>query len=213
MKDARLTRRQWLTGDFVPDSPNLKSAQARTGHPDERGSNNSDQQNHDERNDRADSRRHGLFPVFRPPGAIGESEFLASCTRCGDCIAACPYEAIRIAPASFRSAAGTPVIDAYAQPCWMCSDQPCVTACNTGALLPDAPVAIGTAAVDKTTCLAWQKNFCTVCHEQCPVPGAIELEIARPQINPLLCTGCGVCLYVCPAPAKSILLTPKPISS
>ncbi|MCA9157748.1 MAG: hypothetical protein KDA72_05440, partial [Planctomycetales bacterium] len=32
------------------------------------------------------------IPVFRPPGAIEEQRFLAGCTRCGDCITACPYD-------------------------------------------------------------------------------------------------------------------------
>jgi ferredoxin len=31
------------------------------------------------------------FPLLRPPGAIAEPDFLATCTRCGDCAKACPH--------------------------------------------------------------------------------------------------------------------------
>ena len=35
---------------------------------------------------------------FRPPGAADEISFLASCTRCGDCVTVCPVQAIIKAP-------------------------------------------------------------------------------------------------------------------
>jgi len=41
---------------------------------------------------------------FRPPGAAPEVEFLASCTRCGDCIDVCPVHAIVKAPATAGTA-------------------------------------------------------------------------------------------------------------
>src|SRR2546426_6378315 len=44
---------------------------------------------------------------FRPPGAAAELAFLASCTRCGDCIDVCPVHAIIKAPPSAGLAAGT----------------------------------------------------------------------------------------------------------
>jgi len=59
---------------------------------------------------RASARR--ALPVLRPPGAIDEATFLAECTRCEDCIEACPHDAIVRAPARLRDAAGTPIIDA-----------------------------------------------------------------------------------------------------
>ena len=40
-------------------------------------------------------------PVLRPPGAISEKAFLQACTRCEECIHACPKDAIQRAPKKF----------------------------------------------------------------------------------------------------------------
>lgn len=152
------------------------------------------------------------FPLLRPPGAIGESAFLAGCTRCGDCIRACPHQAIRLAPERLRSAAGTPIIDPAEQPCLMCPDTPCITACTPGVLRrqPEAPVpAIGVARIATVDCLAHQGSTCTTCSERCPVEGAIILTRGRPQIAADLCTGCGNCHHVCPAPRNAVLVMPR----
>ena len=152
--------------------------------------------------------RRQTFPLLRPPGAIEESQFLHVCTRCNDCISACPHHAIVQAPIRYRQAAGTPMIDPIQSPCMMCPDMPCIAACESGALRPDVPVLMGTARIDTTTCLAHQRSFCTVCSEHCPVPCAIELSEGKPRINESKCTGCGVCQHVCPAPENAILLMP-----
>lgn len=155
------------------------------------------------------SERYGKsFPVLRPPGAIEEEAFLAGCTRCDACIKACPHDSITHAPARFRRAAGTPMIDPIRQPCWMCEDTPCITACEPGVLRRELPIRMGIARVDPTTCLAHQGSFCTVCAEQCPVESAMEVVNGRPRIHEDRCTGCGVCQHVCPAPANAILLMP-----
>ena len=147
-------------------------------------------------------------PVFRPPGAIEEQQFLNGCTRCGDCITACPYDAIRLAPSRFGIAAGTPIIDADYQACLMCEDFPCITACQPGVLIGSIPKVMGTALVTQHLCLAHHGTTCTVCSERCPVPGAIEVSDGKPFIHEDRCSGCGVCRYVCPAPENAILLMP-----
>jgi ferredoxin-type protein NapG len=150
------------------------------------------------------------FPILRPPGAIAEDAFLEGCTRCDACVEACPHGSIVHAPARFRRAAGTPMIDPAQQPCWMCEDTPCVHACEPRVLRSELPVKIGLARIDVTMCMAHQGSFCTVCSEQCPVAGAIELVNGRPRIVEDACTGCGVCQHVCPAPGNAILLMPLP---
>lgn len=152
------------------------------------------------------------IPVLRPPGAVAESRFLRDCTRCGDCITACPYQAIHLGEARLRQAAGTPVIDPAQQPCWQCVDAPCITACQPGVLRRDADgglPAMGTARVAVLDCLAHQGTTCTTCVERCPVPGAITLDGGRPIIEGDTCTGCGVCQHVCPAPRNAIILMPR----
>ncbi len=147
------------------------------------------------------------LPVHRPPGAAPEAELLAGCTRCMDCAGACPHQAIRVAPARLGAAAGTPVIEAAEAPCWMCADRPCITACEPGVLSARRPARMGSARVLAHDCIA--ATGCSVCVEQCPVPGAISRVGGRPVIDAERCTGCGVCLHVCPAPRKAILLLPR----
>ena len=91
----------------------------------------------------------------------------------------------------------------------MCSDTPCITACETGALVAEAGVSMGSAQILMQSCLAHQNSFCTVCSEQCPVAGAIDVIDGKPVINAAVCTGCGVCDFACPAPHKAILIRPK----
>lgn len=148
------------------------------------------------------------FPILRPPGAVNEESFLENCTRCDACIEACPHDAIVHAPVRFRQAAGTPMINALTSPCRMCNDFPCIAACEPKVLRMDLPKAIGTARIDMQTCLAYQNSFCTVCSEQCPVQGAIELTNGKPRIVEQKCTGCGICQHVCPAPQNAVMLMP-----
>jgi ferredoxin-type protein NapG len=148
------------------------------------------------------------LPMLRPPGALDEASFLSTCTKCDDCARACPYQAITHAPARYKHAAGTPMIDPVAAPCHMCPDTPCVTACKPGALRNGRPLKMGTAVIQGFQCLAFQKSFCTVCSEQCPVDGAIGIDGGKPVINDAACTGCGVCQYACPAPQNAILVLP-----
>lgn len=148
------------------------------------------------------------FPVLRPPGAIEESAFLDGCTRCNACVEMCPHDAITHAPARFRRAAGTPMIDPIKSPCRMCDDFPCIAACEPNVLRMAMPKKMGIARIDIFTCLAHTGSFCTVCSEHCPVEQAIEVINGKPRIMEDTCTGCGVCQHVCPAPANAILLMP-----
>lgn len=148
------------------------------------------------------------LPMLRPPGAVDESSFLTNCTRCGDCITACPHETLFEAPIRFRGAAGTPMFDPAEKPCWMCEDAPCVTACGPSVLTHDAGFHMGTAWIQEQTCLAYQGSFCSVCDERCPVEGALIVENGKPRIDETVCTGCGVCQHVCPAPQNAIVIMP-----
>lgn len=148
------------------------------------------------------------IPVHRPPGAVAEAQFMAGCTRCGDCIEACPYDAIRKAPGRLGPVAGTPIIEADTAACMMCEDFPCIASCNPGVLSSAIVPIMGTARIKPHLCLAHHHTTCTVCVERCPVDGAIAVADGQPTVDENLCTGCGVCRYVCPAPENAILLMP-----
>lgn len=152
--------------------------------------------------------RRFALPIHRPPGAVDEVSFLNGCTRCNECISACPVGAIVHAPARFREAAGTPMIDLHASACIMCEDTPCIAACKPGVLNANQPRKMGVAWIQTMACLAHTGSFCTVCSERCPVPSAIEVSAGKPRINGSACTGCGVCASVCPAPTNAIVVMP-----
>ena len=145
-----------------------------------------------------------------PPGAPSEPEFLAACTRCDACLMACPHEAIRRAGHEFGAQReGAPVIAPTQQPCWMCKDLPCISACTPGALRPLADpreARMGVIAIDHARCFAAQGSICDVCAERCPVrPKAVRVAFGEaPQLDTELCTGCAVCAWLCPAQAIDV---------
>ena len=78
---------------------------------------------------------NGWVKRLRPPGALPEREFLASCIKCGQCVQVCPVKAINLADAKDGFGNGVPFIDARAQACdFSCDAVQCVLACPTGAL-------------------------------------------------------------------------------
>ena len=141
------------------------------------------------------------IPVLRPPGAIAEKAFLQACSRCDECIHACPKDAIQRVPKKMGFLIhNTPYIDPMRNPCVMCTDLPCIPACPDGALLPVqelSDVSMGYAILDKKKCQAYGDTFCQQCVIDCPVPGAIHQIDNKPVIDKNICRGCGVCMRSC----------------
>ena len=98
-------------------------------------------------------------PLLRPPGAISERQFLQACSHCDECIHACPKDAILRAPKKMGFLVfNTPYIDPMRNPCVMCTDLPCISACPDKALLPVqelSDVNMGYAILDKNKCQAY----------------------------------------------------------
>ncbi|MBI3147714.1 MAG: 4Fe-4S dicluster domain-containing protein [Betaproteobacteria bacterium] len=79
-------------------------------------------------------------PRLRPPGALDEKDFLASCIKCGQCVQVCPVQAIKLADLVDGLGVGVPYIDARDQACdFSCDAVQCVLACPTGALTYQKP--------------------------------------------------------------------------
>lgn len=149
-------------------------------------------------------RRSGLL---RPPGAIPEARFLVTCERCSHCLEACEPGAIRRLGEEYGEAAGTPVIDPEDVPCTLCEDPPCAAACPSGALEPlvREKARMGLAVLERTRCLLAEGQPCDYCAVRCPLGEvAIRLGDAGPVIDPVGCTGCGVCAHICPTHALRI---------
>ncbi len=143
---------------------------------------------------------------LRPPGALEEERFVATCIKCGRCMEVCPYRSIFLAPYSAGAVYGTPVIDPLKKPCYLCMKCPGV--CPTGSLRPVSKeeAGMGRARIIKKTCLSYNITVCNLCFKKCPLRGrAITLdELLRPVVMEGGCVGCGVCTYVCPTEPVSI---------
>ena len=131
--------------------------------------------------------------LIRPPGSLEEKEFLARCIRCGQCMKACPTNAIQ--PALFDAGVEglwTPMLVMRVGFCeyncvqcsqvcptgaiWkMTEDQKIGKAARPGSNGEPKPVKIGTAFFNRGRCLPWAMDTpCIVCEEFCPVsPKAI----------------------------------------
>ncbi len=174
--------------------------------------------------------------ALRPPGALDEFAFLTACTRCGDCIPACPQDAILKGGPAMGLGLNAPYIDPRGMPCFLCTDLPCIKACpeEAGALLwpsrttktgeaLDGPRAVqmGTAHILEKLCLTFQREdheaqACRTCVDRCPYPGvAIQVvdtadgSIPHPEVMEEFCTGCGLCVFGCPTPSPAITVIPR----
>ncbi|HEY3426072.1 MAG TPA: 4Fe-4S dicluster-binding protein [Negativicutes bacterium] len=65
---------------------------------------------------------------------------------------------------------------------------------------------IGTAAIDKNRCLAWnEEKLCFLCGEQCPVQAIDGDELRRPAVQREKCVGCGACENGCPVEGEAAI--------
>jgi ferredoxin-type protein NapG len=100
---------------------------------------------------------------LRPPGALDEKDFLASCIKCGQCVQVCPVSAIRLADIVDGFGIGAPYIAARDQACdFSCDAVQCILACPTGALTYKKPefltVRPGAKLAEKPVLLAKEKD-------------------------------------------------------
>ncbi len=162
--------------------------------------------------------RDGKYSLLvRPPGALPENAFRIRCVGCGECMKSCPTNTLQ--PAGLQAG-----ITGFMSPVVVPRKGPCDTACfkcglvcPTGALRSlgideKSRAKIGTAAVIKKKCIAWEEGRpCLVCDEVCPY-GAVELEYtagsktAVPFVDEKRCNGCGLCEHACPVEGRSAIV-------
>ncbi len=160
---------------------------------------------------------------IRPPYALNEVEFLLACTRCDDCVKACPHDVVfKLSAKLGAGVVGTPALALLSKGCHLCEGWPCVTACTSGALkLPEsinespdsdkentAPLPrLAKITINEATCLPFSGPECGACVPDCPVPGALILNQEKPYIVPDLCVGCGLCRQACILEDKAIKIS------
>ncbi|MFQ5505949.1 MAG: 4Fe-4S dicluster domain-containing protein [Planctomycetota bacterium] len=152
-------------------------------------------------------RREGKGPpvedrgLLRPPGALGEASFLASCIRCDLCAQVCSTQCIRLFDVAAGRLAGTPYILARDRACNLCLE--CTLVCPSGALTPlsdRARVEMGTAKVDERLCVSLNgSGVCGACHTICPLRNKAITQglFNAPTVNREHCVGCGLCEEAC----------------
>jgi len=148
-------------------------------------------------------------PMLLPPWSGTQQKFLDACTRCGDCLEACPENILVLGSGGF------PTVDFKQGECTFCGD--CASTCTSGALQRNEKQAPWQqVALINEQCLTQKGVVCRSCADACE-PEAILFNwaesrkdknrgIASPSINTDLCNGCGACVTTCPNDALSIQL-------
>ncbi|MCL2345532.1 MAG: ferredoxin-type protein NapF [Desulfobulbus sp.] len=138
---------------------------------------------------------------LRPPWAGPEAAFIDRCTRCRDCLPACPPGIV------VSGDGGYPTLDFTRGECTFCAA--CVSACQPQALLRrDGEVPWPYTAHIGAACLPARGSDCRVCGDHCAAQ-AIRFSpriggSPLPAIDASRCTGCGACLVPCPSQAIHI---------
>lgn len=155
--------------------------------------------------------------LVRPPGALGEDAFQATCIQCGACMRACPTSGLQ--PCGFEAGIEglwsprlVPQIGYCEYNCNRCG-----YVCPTGAIQPlklaeKQETKIGLASFDTGRCIPYAYGRdCAVCEEHCPVPDKaiyfVRTEITtrdgmttvinQPRVDADKCIGCGNCEWSC----------------
>lgn len=156
---------------------------------------------------------------LRPPGALPEEKFLATCINCHRCAQVCPNDCIQYINDPLNPLMhDTPYIAPREKACILCMK--CTQACPSGALQPVANdegetilrhVKMGTAVVDTNICNSYNGYACGVCVRACPFSGvALKAETwERPVVMEDKCVGCGLCEQSCIHYPQAIRVVPS----
>lgn len=138
--------------------------------------------------------------AIRPPWSLPFAAFVHACTRCDDCIRACPQHILQ------RGDGGYPETIFRSGECTFCGE--CAAVCKAGAF-PVAERHPGNAwqlvVSISPACLSLNSVVCRTCGEHCDTRAIRFLlqsgAVAMPNIDAASCTGCGACVGVCPVNA------------
>ena len=135
--------------------------------------------------------------AIRPPWTLPFDAFVEQCSRCDNCIEACPENII------LKGDGNYPEIDFSRGECTFC--EKCANSCQDAAFFTEQRSAKTAQALQVNvldSCLSLNRITCRSCGDHCEAR-AIRFQIqvggiARPIIEQAQCTACGACVYVCP---------------
>jgi ferredoxin-type protein NapF len=146
---------------------------------------------------------------IRPPGSVEPGLYNILCSRCGNCIKACPTNII-IPYSDFDKPFSwmTPAISFRSGYCLETCNL-CGKVCPTGAITlfsieAKRSLYMGTARITTANCYLSNNRECIKCREACKydavefLPESNLLNIL-PSVDSQKCVGCGACEVVCPA--------------
>ncbi len=167
-----------------------------------------------EQDQRAEAAEPVAAALLRPPGALPEEQFVNTCSMTGQCVRACPVQAIKQTSASDSRSGMTPYIEPELQACIICDELACMKACPSGALnlVPREEIRMGQAVIEYDHCLRMDGEDCRECVANCPIgETAIHLdsEYDSIEIEDAGCVGCGKCVMVCPADPNALMIEPR----
>ncbi|WP_421224589.1 ferredoxin-type protein NapF [Aeromonas jandaei] len=149
-----------------------------------------------------DLARRGLFrgrlrvaePPVQLPWSVAWPQFSAGCTRCGDCLAACPEQIL------VNGEGGFPSVDFQRGECTFCGD--CVAACQEPLFRPASETPWQYKASIAANCLANSQVYCQRCQDSCELRAIRFIptlgRVPTPVIELDSCNGCGACVQDCP---------------
>ena len=134
------------------------------------------------------AKAHAPLPWLRNLALLHEQ-----CTRCGDCINACPEHIV------IKGDGGFPCLDFGQGQCSFCAR--CVASCTIIDLFDRDKKAFAHIVLISDDCLPKQGIACQSCADVCEI-NAITFHwnvhrMREPQIDRDRCTACGACYRVC----------------
>jgi ferredoxin-type protein NapF len=96
-----------------------------------------------------------------------------------------------------REEGGAPFLDFQVAGCTLCAA--CLEACPEG-VLGEGRSPLARVWIETGACLAHRGVVCVACRQACPEDAVVFEGMLRPEIVDR-CTGCGLCVPVCPVEA------------